>query len=284
MAPRTPHQHDDSHHRGLDADVRRLLGRRRALQLIGGAGLLAVVGCSSDDSGEAGSTGSSTTAGDRSSTSADGSGASDCGGAIPEETAGPFPGDGSNGLNILEESGIVRSDITSSIGTASGVADGVPLQIQLSIFDATTCEPLPGAAVYVWHCDRAGRYSMYEREAANENYLRGVQEAGPDGAVLFTSIYPACYPGRWPHIHFEVYPSLASATTAGNTIATSQLALPKEASDTVYATAGYEQSIRTMQGLSLERDLAFSDSSATQLAAVSGSPEEGYLASLIVPV
>jgi protocatechuate 3,4-dioxygenase beta subunit len=30
--------------------------------------------------------------------------------------------------------------------------------------------------------------------------------------VRFTSIYPACYPGRWPHVHFEVYPGQASIT------------------------------------------------------------------------
>ena len=35
-------------------------------------------------------------------------------GEIPEETAGPYPGDGSNGVNVLSESGIVRSDITTS--------------------------------------------------------------------------------------------------------------------------------------------------------------------------
>jgi hypothetical protein len=43
----------------------------------------------------------------------------------PEETAGPYPGDGSNGVNLLTESGIVRSDITRSFGSASGVAKGL---------------------------------------------------------------------------------------------------------------------------------------------------------------
>jgi hypothetical protein len=30
---------------------------------------------------------------------------------VPEETAGPYPGDGSNGPNVLDDSGIVRSDM-----------------------------------------------------------------------------------------------------------------------------------------------------------------------------
>lgn len=42
-----------------------------------------------------------------------------CGAEIPDETAGPYPGDGSNGPNVLAESGIVRSDITSSFGSST---------------------------------------------------------------------------------------------------------------------------------------------------------------------
>lgn len=37
-------------------------------------------------------------------------------GEVPDETAGPYPGDGSNGPNVLTESGIVRSDIRPGFG------------------------------------------------------------------------------------------------------------------------------------------------------------------------
>ena len=125
---------------------------------------------------------------------------------IPEETAGPFPGDGSNGPDVLDQSGVVRKDIRSSFGSSTTTAPGVPLTINLTIQDAATCTPLASAAVYLWHCDRDGNYSLYSAAAANENYLRGVQAADANGLVTFTSIFPACYSGRWPHIHFEVYP------------------------------------------------------------------------------
>jgi protocatechuate 3,4-dioxygenase beta subunit len=62
--------------------------------------------------------------------------------------------------------------------------------------------PFAGVAVYVWQCDREGRYSMYSEGAQDQNYLRGVQIADAEGRVRFTSIFPACYSGRWPHIHF----------------------------------------------------------------------------------
>src|SRR5262249_35214759 len=164
-----------------------------------------------------------------------------CAPTIPEETAGPFPGDGTNGPDVLTASGVVRSDITTSFAGASGTAEGVPLTIRLLIQDeGKACEPLPGAAVYLWHCDREGRYSLYSQGVEDQNYLRGVQQAGADGTVAFTSIFPACYQGRWPHIHFEVYPNLSAAADASNRIATSQIALTKEICDQVYATAGYE--------------------------------------------
>ena len=45
---------------------------------------------------------------------------------IPEETAGPYPGDGSNGPDVLTQDGVVRADIRSSFGGATGTASGVP--------------------------------------------------------------------------------------------------------------------------------------------------------------
>src|SRR5262245_49690676 len=98
------HIDEDLHHAGLTRDLallkQGLLSRRQILRLALGAGLgaaalpalIPLVGC-----GSAGSAGCPTT--------------------IPEETAGPYPGDGSNGPNLLSETGVVRSDIRSSIGS-----------------------------------------------------------------------------------------------------------------------------------------------------------------------
>ena len=56
-------------------------------------------------------------------------------GEISEETAGPYPGDGSNGPDVLAEDGIVRQDITSSFGSSTTTAEGVPLTIELTLVD-----------------------------------------------------------------------------------------------------------------------------------------------------
>ncbi|GAA1829856.1 hypothetical protein GCM10009836_04680 [Pseudonocardia ailaonensis] len=257
--------HDDFG--GISRDLPRLLGRRRLLGLLAGAGALAVAGCGA----------AATTSSSASTTAAASSG------EIPQETAGPFPADGSNGPNVLDDAGIVRRDIRSSFGGSTTVAEGVPLAITLNL--TRDGAPLAGAAVYLWHCDRAGNYSLYSRGVTGENYLRGVQETDAAGAVRFTSIFPACYSGRWPHAHFEVYESLGKATSSGNAISTSQLALPKDVCDTVYATAGYEQSIRNLSQVSLTSDNVFrDDGAARQLATTAGSVAAGYTATLAVPV
>ena len=280
--------HLDEHDLGLAHDLSTLLDRRRALKVLAGAALLSLAACGGDgDEGASPSSPSSTAPG---TTSGGGSPPSTHGGAgatcqeIPGETAGPFPGNGANGPNVLDDSGIVRRDITSSLGSSTR-AEGVPLTVNLVIQDqANGCRPLAGAAVYVWHCSREGLYSLYSPGATGQNYLRGVQEADADGRVAFTSIFPGCYPGRWPHIHFEVYPSLARATTHSSRTSVSQLALPEDACQAAYATTGYEASARNLAGLSLARDGVFRDGYARQLATVSGSAGAGYSAELSVPV
>ncbi len=264
---------------GLAFDVETLLDRRQALKLMGlGAGLVTLAAC--------GPAASALLSRSPSTTSAGASGSAVACAVIPEETAGPFPGDGSNGPDILTQSGVVRSDITASFGTSTNVAPGVPLIIRLTVLDlARGCAPLAGAAAYVWHCDRGGNYSMYSQAAQNENYLRGVQAAGADGVITFQSIFPACYPGRWPHIHFEIYSSLGKATNPANKIATSQIALPKDSCDTVYATTGYEQSISNLAQVSLASDNVFGDDGGIhELGTVSGAVSTGLTVDLAVAV
>src|SRR3954463_7311110 len=105
-------------------------------------------------------------------------------GEVPSETAGPYPGDGSNGADVLDDSGIVRHDIRRSLGGSRTLAAGVPLRVNLTVTDASNdYAPLSGLAVYLWHCDRAGRYSMYVSGLEDENYLRGIAKTDGDGTA-----------------------------------------------------------------------------------------------------
>ncbi|HEY9377857.1 MAG TPA: intradiol ring-cleavage dioxygenase [Jiangellaceae bacterium] len=270
------------HDLGLAYDLT-TLSRRRALKLFAGVGLAGLVGCA-PASPTTGSAATGTDAASSPTASTETDAAASCE-EVPEETVGPYPGDGSNGPNVLTESGIVRSDIRSSFGSASGTAAGIPLTVTLSLLEqANGCAPLAGAAVYLWHCDREGRYSLYSEGAMDQNYVRGVQEADASGQVSFTTIFPACYSGRWPHIHFEVYPSLAEATSAGSVLRTSQLAFPEDVCALVYATDGYDQSVRNMAQTSLETDMVFSDGVDQQLATMTGDVSPGFTAALALAV
>jgi protocatechuate 3,4-dioxygenase beta subunit len=259
------------------------MDRRHLMKLLGGGAAAAVVlaACGSSSKPSSSATTTPTTSGSTDTTTATTSSCTQ----IPEETAGPVPGDGSNGPDVLSMDGVVRKDITKSIGDASGTADGVPLTIQFTVLDlAGGCTPLAGAAVYAWHCDREGAYSMYSGTAENENYLRGVQETDENGVAAFTSIFPAAYQGRWPHVHFEVYESVDAATGGGTKLATSQIAIPEAISNAVYATTGYESSVQNMEGLSLDSDGVFSDGWTNELGTVSGTVDNNPTVTLTVPV
>ena len=302
--PQPPHEPHPNHDRGLEFDLSTLMSRRSLGMFLGAGTAAALAACTpggtSGSSTSAPAAATSAAAAPATATTSAAAAASasssatpaltraiaECGIEIPQETAGPYPGDGSNGPNVLEASGVVRQDITSSFGTATSTAEGVPLTVTLTLLDnANGCTPLAGAAVYAWHCDRDGKYSMYDSGLQNENYLRGVQEADANGQVTFTTIYPGAYSGRWPHIHFEVFESMNKATAAGRVLAVSQIALTEAACKEVYASAGYESSAQNFPRTTLKSDNVFgNDGGIYQLATMSGSVAAGYAAGLNVTV
>ncbi|MGF9647876.1 intradiol ring-cleavage dioxygenase [Pseudarthrobacter oxydans] len=290
MSNRLPHP---NHDRGLEFDLSTIMSRRSLGMFLGAGGAAAALAACTPG-GTTPNAGPSTSSAGPAAAASGGAASSpspaltraiaECGVEIPQETAGPFPADGSNGPNLLEASGVVRRDIASSFGTGTARAEGVPLTFTLTLLDnANGCVPLAGAAVYAWHCDREGRYSMYDPELTSENYLRGVQEADVNGQATFTTIFPGAYSGRWPHIHFEVFESMNNATAAGQVLAVSQIALTKASCDDVYASPGYETSRRNMGRTTLQSDSVFrNDGGIYQLATMTGSAAAGYTAGLNV--
>lgn len=281
----------DAHDHGLAVDLETMMNmgsnRRRSLRwLLASAATLPLMACGggSDSAGSsAGSTGTST-----GTSAGTGTGAS-CS-VIPEETGGPYPGDGTNSnasgvVNVLTQSGIVRSDIRSSFNGASGTAAGILLTIKLKILNANNgCGAAGEFAIYLWHCDRDGRYSLYSSGVGDQNYLRGIQGADANGDLSFTTIFPGCYDGRMPHVHFEVYRSLAQSTSASNRIKTSQFTFPMATLNEVYATSGYSSSASNLSRISYATDNVFSDGYTLQLGSMSGNVTDGYVVTLTVAV
>ncbi|MDH4981568.1 hypothetical protein [Hyphomicrobium sp. D-2] len=252
------HAHDHDH--GLRHDLMQI-SRRRALGLLGAAGVTtALAGCDGPffERAEADVIGT-------------GANGAECV-AHPPETAGPFPADGSNSAhgtlaNVLDKSGIVRADMRTNLDPQQPAAEGAPIELTVEIVDvANRCRPLEGYAIYLWHCDAAGRYSIYD--LPETSYLRAVGVTDANGAVTFTSIFPGCYRGRFPHIHFEIYPSLEKATSYENRILTSQLAMPEKLCGEVYAASDvYRESVPNYEGIPLAKDGIFANNTPRQLAA-----------------
>lgn len=291
----------EEHDRGLAYDLaimQQAMGRRRALRWFGAASTAALVsGCGGTDATT--STTSTVTVSTPTPTptptttvTPTPTTSGTC--TVPaSETAGPYPADGTNTSsgstsNVLVSSGVVRSDIKPSFVGSSTVAAGVLLTITLAVVNANSaCAPLAGYAVYLWHCNRDGKYSLYD--LPGESYLRGVQVTDANGQVTFATIFPGCYSGRYPHIHFEVFSSLANATSGRFAVLTSQLAMASAACSTVYATAtGYTASQSNFAAVSISADNVFGDNSSAQMAvmtpAVTGDIASGYTATTTIAI
>ena len=284
----------DHHHEGLAADLERLLetatSRRQSLRwLLSGMAALPLAGCGGGSVGGVDVATAGSSSGSTGTTGSTGSTSASCA-IIPEETGGPYPGDGTNSngsgvANALTLAGINRSDIRTSVAPGSATAQGIPLTIKLQLVNVgASCASIAGAAVYLWHCDRDGNYSMYAGGLTKENYLRGVQEADANGIVSFTTIFPGCYAGRMPHVHFEVFPTLAKAASAAGRIKTSQFTFPMATLNEVYANTGYAASSRNLASMSYATDNVFSDGTSLQMGAVTGNASTGYTVTLVVGV
>lgn len=258
------HHHDDGEapDGGFRMDMQRMIGRRALLAALGLGGATVLVGPALAQGGPDAQP-------DQSGTAADGG---TC--TVPAaETNGPFPADGTNvragqTVNVLEQSGVVRSDLRPSFGDYSGTAEGIPLTLEVKIVNINAaCTPLGGLPFYLWHCDAAGRYSLYMVPEAN--WLRGMQVSDGAGVVRFTTILPGCYEGRWPHFHFEVFASADAAVTGRDSLLISQFALPEAGLADLYAAdSRYSGSLGPLSRVSLARDSIFADNSAAQMAAM----------------
>jgi protocatechuate 3,4-dioxygenase beta subunit len=198
----------------------------------------------------------------------------------PAETRGPFPADGQRGPNVLRQHGIVRSDIRRSFAGMTGIAEGVPLDLAISLVGAAGgCAPLIAWGLYLWHNDARGEYSLYGLPEAN--YLRGLQQSGEDGTVRFRTILPGCYGGRSPHLHFEVYSSAAAAVSGQPALLASQFALPEAPCRAVYAAdSRYGDSLANLDRWPTTRDFVFADATPEELAletlTLEGNATAGY--------
>jgi protocatechuate 3,4-dioxygenase beta subunit len=131
----------------------------------------------------------------------------------PELTEGPYYVAGER----------VRRDITEG-------RQGVPLALALTVVDASSCKPIKGASVDIWHCDALGVYSGVRGNSGT--FMRGVQRTDAHGVANFKTVYPGWYTGRAVHIHVKVH-------VGGNVVHTGQFFFDEAVTDAVYTHAPY---------------------------------------------
>ena len=179
------------------------LTRRQLMAASAAAGAYVLLGCGDDDKSAApASTGTTSTSTER----------VDCV-LAPEQTEGPY----------YVDNNLIRRDITDG-------KDGVPLELRLKALNASSCEPMRGALVEVWHCDALGNYSGVN--GASGNFLRGGQRSAKNGEATLQTIYPGWYQGRTTHIHVKVH-------VGGQVLHTGQLYFDDSANAAVYKRAPY---------------------------------------------
>lgn len=194
---------------------------------------------------------------------------------VPTETEGPFPLRAMLGHTALQ-----RSDMRDG-------KPGTPLALRLRLVDARQgCQPIAGAWVYLWHCDRDGRYSGYDGTAANAeggHALRAVQQSDASGCVNFQTIFPGWYEGRITHLHCMVFLPGSAPGSQSRSIATTQFAFPPSVTQAVYASALYPKGQNTSVA-DFAADNVFSDGTAGEMLTLGGSVEQGLVAALVLAV
>jgi protocatechuate 3,4-dioxygenase beta subunit len=110
---------------------------------------------------------------------------------------------------------------------------GVALALRLGVVDASSCRPITGAAVDIWHADAAGEYSgIGSNGTSGRTFLRGVQRTDAKGIARFDTVYPGWYQGRTVHIHVMVHVS-------GDVVHTGQLFFDDALTDAVFTRKPY---------------------------------------------
>lgn len=259
----------------FNAARRKTLGTLGAFSLLGATGLIGcggsstsrnTLGASSSSAAATSSVAGSSVAASSVATSSAASGSCS---VIPTETIGPYPLS-----TLLNTSSVLRETINED-------KTGVPLTVKLKLVNVNNlCTPVSGY-VYIWHCDKDGNYSGYGSETS-KTYCRGVQYTDTNGVATFTTIYPGWYAGRITHIHFQIF--LTSYSSTAKSTAISQMAFPASVTTAVYNSALYSGKGQNTSVTSFAADNVFSDGVTYQLATVTGSISEGYVASLEVGI
>ncbi|BCM93930.1 hypothetical protein IAD21_05825 [Abditibacteriota bacterium] len=246
----------------------RILTRREALYLFGGAGLtfLTAAGCGGGGTGVTVPTSTPTTSGTATPTPVGTATATPISNTTcivrPELTEGPY---------FVDER-LLRSDIRADTGTGI-VQQGVLLNLTFNVSQlaGSACSFLSGAMVDIWHANALGKYSDIASEGTSgQNYLRGYQLTNSSGVAKFTTIFPGWYSGRTVHIHFKLRVTISNRDYEFTT----QFFFNDALTTSIFAASPYNT--RGTRSTLNSGDGIYSQSGGQTLITLSGNNSAGY--------
>lgn len=193
----------------------------------------------------------------------------------PEQTEGPYY--------------ITREQIRRNIVERR---PGALLRLRFTVVDASTCKPIKGAAVDIWHCDAGGVYSGFERASAGgppgasggptdkDRFLRGVQLTNAQGRAEFGTIYPGWYRGRTVHIHVKVH---LDGDRVGHVVHTGQLYFPEGVTARVYRTGAYKARAAARDTFNAT-DAIFQNGGRQSMLSITRDGHGGYIGTITLGV
>lgn len=258
-----------------------LLDRRDVLATLGALGPMLMLGCGATSGGSsAGGNHLSSTGG-----GGDLAGGADAGAnadappsscvEIPDETGGPYP----------DTDGMISNDTYNRTDITEGKT-GTPLTLTMQLVNvSSSCAPIVGARVIIWHCDANGVYSEYassmnsdpaqgESGSTTTTYLRGWQASDGSGNVTFTTIFPGWYTPRVTHIHVMVY----NPNDLKTPVKTTQFTFTDSTIAAVYAQSTLYP--KGQNSTTVATDMVFGGNDENLVAAVTGNTTSGYVATI----
>ena len=136
----------------------------------------------------------------------------------------------------------IDADLTHIEGRA-GVAQGTPLEVTGHVMDRDG-RPRAGARIEIWQCDATGSYHHVGGIVGDENFQGfGAVTTDAEGRYAFRTIKPVRYPGRTPHIHFNVLENNRRRLTSQMFVEGE----PGNARDGLYRSLGADARLVTMR-------------------------------------
>jgi protocatechuate 3,4-dioxygenase beta subunit len=163
--------------------------------------------------------------------------------------------------------------------------------LHVTIVDSSSCKPIEGVAVDIWHCDAVGVYSGFSGEGTSgKSFLRGVRLTDAGGLASFRTIYPGWYRGRATHIHLKAHVGGTAASgryRGGHVAHTGQLFFSDATTDRVARLSPYTRNATTRTRNAVDRVYTDEHGASTVLALKrrkAGTIKSGFVAAITLGI